>query len=236
MFKQFIARLSPGQSAYQRLEYLQEHNKYTGSLGHYLATPAPSIDATLPQLEFIALDFETSGLDPQTDKVLSIGTVNLRLEQIDLASAEEVFVRNSQYVKADTATINQILPSDIEHKGISPQVAFNQLLERISGKVVIAHHATIEREFLKAHIRQCHQLCELPCFFIDTLSLEKRYSYLAKRKLHASYQLDDLRAHYNLPHYHAHSAASDALACAELFLAQVAKLGLCQFTLRTLLD
>ncbi|TKF79717.1 hypothetical protein FCV67_27310 [Vibrio sp. F13] len=62
---------------------------------------------------------------------------------------------------------------------------------------------------------------------IDTLLLEKRFSYLGKNRGHASFQLDDLRQHYNLPDYQAHSAASDALGCAELFLAQVKRLKLC---------
>lgn len=56
--------------------------------------------------------------------------------------------------------------------------------------------------------------------------------YLAARRLQRAHQpvvegglrLSNLRRQYHLPRYQAHNALSDALACAELFLAQVAEM------------
>ncbi len=196
------------------------------SLKKYLDTPLPNYDALINTIPFVSLDFETTGLDPKRDKVVSFGLVDLTTNQIDCSTLEETFVRNEQFIRPETAVVNEILPNHIIENGVEANIAFKLLLEKISGKVIIAHNAKIEGSFLQAHLQNYYQLNTLPFLFIDTLNIEKKYSYHGKRKLHTSYQLNDLRSHYKLPDYHAHSAASDALACAELFLAQTYKLGL----------
>lgn len=205
------------------------------SLNKYLDTPLPTYDAPLNTIPFVSLDFETTGLDPTQDKVVSIGLVDLTTNQIDCSTLNETFVRNELFIRPETAVVNEILPNHIIEQGVESDIAFKQILEIISGKVIIAHNAKIESSFLKAHLKNYYRLKSLPFLFVDTLNIEKKYSYHGKRKLHTSYQLNDLRAHYNLPDYHAHSAASDALACAELFLAQTYKLGLEQQPLHKLL-
>lgn len=205
------------------------------SLSKYLNTPLPSCDQVLEDIGFISLDFETTGLDPIEDKVLSFGLVEMTIQQIDCSTLHETYVRNEQFVRPETAVVNEILPSHIIDNGVTENVAFEQLLDKIAGKVIIAHNAKLEASFLRAHMHAQYQLNSLPCLFVDTLSIEKNHSYHGKCKLHSSYQLNDLRAHYQLPDYHAHSAASDALACAELFLAQTNKLGLKPRKLRQLL-
>lgn len=68
----------------------------------------------------------------------------------------------------------------------------------------------------------------LPNRFIDTMALERRLVEGhggSVRELHGDLTLDACRARRGLPDHQRHSAAADAIACAELFLAQVAQLG-----------
>ena len=53
-----------------------------GPLKEYLSIAAPSLNAKLTQLPIIAVDFETTGLNPLTDKILSVGTCTLKGHQI----------------------------------------------------------------------------------------------------------------------------------------------------------
>lgn len=207
---------------------------HSQSLNQYLNTALPSLQAPLSQLEFIAIDFETTGLCPQGDKVLSIGTVQLTLDDIELSTSSETFVNHAQYIKAETAQVNEITPNQLNGSIDAPQ-AFERLIDIIRGKVVIAHHASIERSFIEEHFKLQYGLPTLPCYFIDTLNIEKKFSFHGKKKLHTSYQLDDLRQHYRLPAYLSHSAASDALACGELFTVQCKKLQLQHHTLESIL-
>lgn len=197
------------------------------ALEHYFAHPLPNAERPLSEQQFVALDFETTGLNPDTDRILSIGTVELNYEEIDLTSVSEVILRHDVVVRPESAIIHEIMPIQVQKQGVEPEPALDQLIEHCTGKTIIAHSAGIEHGFLSSYLKRRYQLEKLPCYMIDTLLLEKRFSYLGKNRGHASFQLDDLRQHYNLPDYQAHSAASDALGCAELLLAQVKRLRLC---------
>ena len=105
---------------------------------------------------------------------------------------------------------------EIEHR----HNVFNRLLQTLRGRVMVAHHARIEQGFLST---ACVSLygSRLPVLTVDTQAValrwfQKRDKHIAPREL----RLHALRERYNLPRYPAHNALSDALAAAELFLAQ----------------
>mgnify|MGYP000209275895 CR=1 FL=1 len=201
---------------------LGSNSHWSAPLQAYLETPQPEPKHSLTGIEFISLDFEATGLDFNKDKVLSIGIVNVTLESVDLASSEEVFIKHGQFIKAETAQINEITPKQLI-QGVDLDTAMNWLLTQIKGKVIVAHSASIERRFIERYLSQKYNLSAFPCYFVDTLKIEKQFSYEGKSNHHTSYQLDDLRRHHNLPAYYSHSAASDAVACAELFILQLKK-------------
>ncbi|KUI97484.1 exonuclease domain-containing protein [Vibrio sp. MEBiC08052] len=207
---------------------------WSAALQAYLSHPFPHSDTPLNTLRFLALDFETTGLTPAHDQVLSIGMVDLTLEAIDIASHEELLINHGEFIKPETAQINELTPHALE-QGISLVDGMNRLLERAQGKILLAHHCQIEKSFIATFLRHHYQLQSFPAYFVDTLKIEKRFSYAGKSKHHGSYQLNDLRRYYHLPDYCAHSAASDALACGELFLVQAKKLGLQKKPIRQLL-
>ncbi|GAB7220387.1 3'-5' exonuclease [Vibrio comitans] len=201
------------------------NSSYSAVLDSYLHRPQPSLSEALANQQFVALDFEMSGLEVEHDKILSIGLVHLDCNEIKLCSSHEIYLNHGDYVKKESAEINEIVPQQLVN-ATKPNVALDELLTHLEGKMVVAHSACIERNFLNAQMKATYGLEHLPCHFIDTLQLEKKYSYAGLSKSHQSYQLNDLRRHYNLPDYYAHSAASDALACAELFIVQLSKLKL----------
>ncbi|MFV0449941.1 MAG: exonuclease domain-containing protein [Vibrio sp.] len=190
-----------------------------------MSYPLADLDTSLDKLEYLAIDFETSGLNVQKDKILSIGMVEFTLEQIELSNSEEILIDNGEYIKAESAAINGLTPQALAN-GVSLEKGMERLLERAKGKVILAHSCNIEKGFIEAFLEQNYQIDVFPGYFIDTIHIEKRFSYAGKTGSHKSYQLNDMRRHYELPNYHEHSAASDALSCAELFLVQYKKLKL----------
>ncbi|WNJ97308.1 exonuclease domain-containing protein [Vibrio ruber] len=223
----------PSDAEAQR-QRIQINSHWSAALQAYLSHPLPHPDTPLGELRFLALDFETTGLVPAHDQILSVGMVDLTLEAIDIAGHEELLINHGQFVKPETARINGLTPHVLA-QGIALADGMNRLLERAQGKILLAHHHQIEKCFIATFLRQRYQLKSLPACFVDTLDLEKRFSYAGKSKHHHSYQLNDLRRYYHLPDYSTHSAASDALACGELFLVQVKKLNLQQAPIRQLL-
>ncbi|MGR5177144.1 exonuclease domain-containing protein [Vibrio parahaemolyticus] len=230
MIKRLVKRYLSQPSLEQQRQSLAMSEWSSEALYDYLRTPLPELAQPITQLEFVAVDFETTGLNLEQDKVLTIGMVDFTLDGIDVGSSRELYVNHGQYIKAETAQINEITPSQVAN-GIGINDAFDQLLESIKGKIVLAHNTCIEKGFLETHLCNAHGLSSLPCYFLDTMHIEKNFSYYGKKRMHTSFHLDALRQHYGLPNYYSHSAASDALACAELFLVQCKKLNLQHSTL-----
>ena len=90
----------------------------------------------------------------------------------------------------------------------------------LGGRVLVAHAAGFERAFLD---RACRGVTGAPFVgaTICTLALEQRW--FPGPRAADGFRLGKLRSAHGLPHYPAHSASHDALACAELLLAQVAQ-------------
>ncbi|WP_325205948.1 3'-5' exonuclease [Vibrio sp. 03_296] len=125
----------------------------------------------LHQVSFLALDFETTGLDAKHDKSSPCAWC-LTLEGINLSSTEEILLNHGAYIKAESARINGITPQTLE-QGCSLEQGMMRLLERAQGKsVACATVAIIEQGFLQAFAQQHFQLAKLPCHFVDTLQMK----------------------------------------------------------------
>ncbi|WP_257973297.1 3'-5' exonuclease, partial [Vibrio parahaemolyticus] len=55
-------------------------------------TPLPSALSDVRELDTLVLDFETTGFNPEVDRVISIGWVEIRNNNIRLNSARHVFI------------------------------------------------------------------------------------------------------------------------------------------------
>lgn len=189
--------------------------------------PLPSRGARLAELESIALDLETTGLDAQRDHIIAAGWVMIRGDRIVMASAREFHVRNlNPEGVGQSAVIHGILDSDLMDAA-SGDMLIEQLLPDLAGRVIVAHAASIERGFLAALLRSLGGV-PLPNPFVDTMALERHLIEAEGgrvRELHDDLTLDACRTRRGLPDHQRHSAGADALAAAELFLAQVAQLG-----------
>jgi DNA polymerase-3 subunit epsilon len=192
-----------------------------GPLRDYLARPLPNPRRDYRETEFLAIDLETTGLDVKRDLILSVGYVTLHGRRIDLGSARHRVVRIDRSIPEASAVIHKIT-DDQSARGLELADVLGELLEVLCGKVMIAHHAVVECGFIG---NACRRLwgAGLPVSVVDTQTLARRT--FERRQI--PFRGSDLRLHalgsrYNLPRYGAHNALSDALAAAELFLAQAA--------------
>ena len=189
-------------------------------LGDYYAVPLPDGRTDWRQGRFVALDLETTGLDARRDAIVSIGWVVIEHGMVDLARHGYRLVRSPDGVTPESAVIHGIFDTDLEH---APplNVALADLLAALRGGVPVCHHGRIERGFLDTACRTVYGV-GFAAPIVDTLELERRSLRSANRPVAAGMlRLDAVRRRYNLPRYHAHNALTDALAAAELFLAQM---------------
>lgn len=196
----------------------------SGPLAAYAATPFPERTAGVSDVPLLAIDLETTGLDPARDHILSIGWVPVDGRVITLAGAGRILVRPPSGVGA-SATIHGLTDDTVE-EGSSVAEALAAVLPALTGRVLLAHYARIETAFLDAACRRLHGV-GLPFRVVDTMELARRILTLGGafgEPAAGSLRLWAARARYGLPRYAAHDALLDALACAELYLAQVAEM------------
>lgn len=179
--------------------------------------PIPDAHTPFSSLEFIALDFETTGLDFNSDKVLSCGGITLDRHGIDFQTAFHHILKTDAAINRDSAVINMITPEQLL-QGEDPQQIYTELAHRLAGRILITHCAVIEYTFLKKCFNLSQDL-ELPMIFLDTLNIERSMVKASGRE--GEFSLNRIRERRGFPQYEAHNALWDSIATAELFMAQL---------------
>ncbi|MGF1681427.1 exonuclease domain-containing protein [Photobacterium minamisatsumaniensis] len=180
-------------------------------------------DLSLNDVDFLVLDFETTGLSPNNDQILSIGYVELSLGALSLETSHETYIKDSSGINATTAIINHITPEMLK-QGQSLDTAMEALFERMQGKVVLVHGLTVEKFFIENYVKTRYGITFPPVLWLDTLLLEKSMAIYMHNKEEVDYRLSSIRERYGLPQYPCHGALIDAVATGELFLAMVKKM------------
>ncbi len=179
--------------------------------------PAKSTDWR--KLEFLVVDTETSALSALEGEMLSIGWVILTNAGIKLNTAEHYLLTSERGV-GQSATIHQLRDCELV-AGISVETMMERFLEVARGRILVFHHALLDMSFLNQISCMLYN-SPLLLPYIDTLQMEQRkISRQGKVLPKNGLRLASCRTRYNLPDYPGHNALVDALATAELLLAQL---------------
>ncbi|MGZ5400818.1 MAG: 3'-5' exonuclease, partial [Nocardioides sp.] len=174
-------------------------------------------------LRLLALDVETTGLVPGLDRLVSVGWVPVDGDRLDLAGARRFVVRGDDPGAA--ADIHGLTRDDLVAGTPLPEV-LSELRRALEGRALLAHHATFDLAFLQAAFRQAgERMPRVPV--VCTLTLHKRLLRADRRAKWpaGALRLWTARERFGLQAGRPHDALGDALACAELYLGQVAELG-----------
>lgn len=182
--------------------------------------PLPGPRNDWRSLSFLACDAEMSSLDPRQGELLSLGWVTVANGAVQLGTARHHLVTSERSV-GQSATVHQIHDRDLA--GASPPAAaMAALLQAAAGKILVFHHAPLDLAYLN---RLSRQLYGAPLLLpvVDTLALERKQRERRGTPVAAgTLTLQACRTRYGLPAHGAHNALLDALATAELLLAQIA--------------
>ena len=191
-----------------------------GPLAELAAAPTWPAGTPLAQVELVAVDLETSGLAVRRHEILAVGSVPVSGGEVHLEGARHRRVRPAGDV-GESATVHG-LTDDVLAGAPPVEEVLPALLHTLTGqrrRVLLAHHAGVETAFLAAACRRTWGTT-VPLQVVDTVALEQRLTGTGEHAREGALRLDACRARHGLPRYRAHSALTDALACAELFLAQ----------------
>ena len=201
--------------------WLLRKRHFDAPFADLVGEPPPSSASAFGDIELLSLDIETTGLDPATADMLSVGWVVVRNGTVDLSTAETYLVRPSGDV-GSSASVHGLTDTVVE-SGHDWTLVLSKIVEALKGRALLVHHAGLDKALLD---RLCRQRFGAPLLVpvVDTLALEHRRR---RRRHHVdekqSLRLADLRESYSLPRYNAHDCLVDAIATAELLLAMVAQ-------------
>ena len=184
-------------------------------------------DMPLADVPLVALDFETTGLDPDRHSIVSIGLVPFSLDGIQVGKGRHWVVRPQLPLEQTSITIHGITHTDIDKAPDLGEV-LDEILEAMAGRIAVVHYRSIERPFFNVALQwRLNEGIRFPV--IDTMAIEAhlhpnrrptRWQKFRGMKP-VSIRLADSRTRYGLPHYPPHNALIDAIATAELLQAQI---------------
>jgi len=213
------------QAERQRQALLKKHGEaIPAAVLQYLQTPLPDWSLPADQHRYVALDFETTGLDAKKEAILSIGYTVIENGRVQLAQSGHHIIRTNINIPAESITIHGIT-HDRMQQGEALHDVMEEVLVNLAGSVLLVHYAQIERTFINMYCQRQYGF-SLPLRLVDTLAIELNTRRRAGRIVQSNQlRLFNLRNDYNLPRYQAHDARMDAIATAELFLGQLAYRG-----------
>ncbi len=182
----------------------------------YIASFAVPLPADLHKTPFVVLDTETTGMDPEKDRILSIGVLRLRDNIILVKDSMEMYVRQEHYDQSTTG-VHGILKEEGAHC-ISEPEAIEQLLAYLEGTVLIGHHLHFDVVMVNKALNRLG-LPGLKNKAIDTATLYKKTLIRSPLlPIQKSYSLDELADTYDLSRKDRHTALGDAYLTALAFL------------------
>jgi DNA polymerase-3 subunit epsilon len=195
------------------------------ALRNYLLKPLINKKMLIKDIEFLVLDFETTGLHPSKEKIISMGYTVIKDMHLLAASSQHLLINPEQSLTEENVSIHQLTDDDLS-QGMGLNDAMDKLFSEMQNRVVIAHFDNIEKRFINCACQKLYKINCLPMRMLDTLKIENRKMMNTKGYIQPeSLRLFSLREKYNLPRYKAHNAMQDAISTAELFLAQVSHMG-----------
>lgn len=167
------------------------------------------------EAHFCVVDLELSGLDPRSDEIISYGAVPIDFGRVVAGNSLYGLCRPTQRLPEQSILVHGIRMEDLA-EAPSLDEAMQSLIAAMSGRVLVAHVAWVERSFLgPALARQGIRLREP---VIDTYELGR---LLARERNEppAARKLDELAQSLALPVHQQHHALGDALTTAQVFIA-----------------
>lgn len=166
---------------------------------------------TFKNCRFVVFDTETTGLDPTTDRILSIGAIGLKDNCISVADSFDEYLKQTHFNK-ETVGIHGILKGGKTTK-ITEQKALEGFINYLGNAVIIAHHTAFDIAMINQGLKRMG-LPKLKNKFLDTGILYKKLSSSTQKHI----GLDALCIEFNIIPHDRHTAAGDAYITAILFL------------------
>jgi DNA polymerase III subunit epsilon len=169
------------------------------------------------EVRFIVLDTETTGLDPRRDRLITIGAVAVKANEIVLADSYEALLQLAY--NSASVTVHGITREEAR-EGLEETEALEQFLPYLRDGVIVGHHIMHDVETFNAACER-HYGVTLKNRFLDTMDLTlhlQKDGAFANRDEIQGFSLDALCEFFGVAPHDRHTAGGDAFITALIFL------------------
>jgi DNA polymerase-3 subunit epsilon len=153
-------------------------------------------------LPLAVIDVETTGLEPEEDRIIEIGIVHFEDREVDEVYGQ--LVDPEQELPEDVTDITGITEADLEGKPTFDEIA-DEVEDRLTGAGIVAYNLDFDRGFVEAELERsgCQWPDESPTF--DPLVFAREFFKDLPRK-----NLGTIADKLDIPLEEAHRATHDA--------------------------
>lgn len=168
-----------------------------------------SSEELLNSLKFCVIDLETTGGNPDTEKIIEVGMVIIENRKI---SEERSFLINPEKEIPDfVQKLTGIRKTDVEHAPKIEEV-IDEIVQFIGGSILVAHNTSFDIPFLNGVLKKLHR----PTLENKVICTNIMTKYLIPDIMSSNLQyMSDI---FSIPHSQAHRAIEDAKATGKLLL------------------
>jgi DNA polymerase-3 subunit epsilon len=176
---------------------------------------------TMRNVSFAVVDFETTGLNPEIDRIVQLAAVIVNGEG-DIVDSFDTIVKPESPAEYQHGAehIHGITVEQVSG-GMPLRKAIEQLWSISAGNVFTAHNAAFDIGFLHAESERVG-IEDRVEIHIDTLELSRRTTGTDTTRRHNLFALCE---HYGIERDKVHDAKSDATATAQLLMHLIKELG-----------
>jgi len=189
---------------------------------YHLGEPAfaPMFEAP-PEDEWVSLDCETTGLDPQRDEIIAIGAVRIKGNRVLSSQRLELLVRpEKKAISAEAVKVHGLLAQDVAG-GVDIDTAMRQLLHFIGPRPLVGYYLEFDVALINRAIFPLLGLgLPQPKLEISSMYYDWKQRHLPPYQHGASIdlRLATLMQDLGLPERKAHNALNDAIMAALAFV------------------
>jgi DNA polymerase-3 subunit epsilon len=166
--------------------------------------------------EVVALDTETTGLNPKKDEILTIGAVKIRDSKILLSKTFEASIKPKKEINSDSIKIHLIRECDLENAE-EPKEVILKLLRFIGNRPLVGYYIGFDKSIISRYTK------EFIGIKLQNRTVELSNMYYKRYRKRSAYEFVDLRfdvimERLNLPQLGRHDALNDAIMSALIYL------------------
>ena len=171
-------------------------------------------------LRYVIFDLETTGLNLQHDRVVSVAAYRVVDGRIALGDVFSSLVSPGRDIPSEAVKIHGIIPSMVDHAPSFTEV-FEKFTAYLGTDILVGYHVGFDLHFLNIYMRKTHGF-PVQNLVLDAQPLCRKVCFPSQLRSYAGRlrgygDLDTAAKHFGIEIQERHTALGDALATAMIF-------------------